>query len=167
VHESQLVAAKTKKLTFEEALRQKAARLSTHPADAAEAAELREKIDNTVKDIDAIIASVPTEVDFNRSPQINADFLHDLDQLRNGANRRRFGNCVLLDKHSVDLDRTTQEADEVVDAEFKEVQTQTENLPKAGTQGAPPAITASTSIVPTENENCNDVEPQNRSQSAQ
>jgi hypothetical protein len=167
-HESQLVAAKTMKATYEENLRKKAAGHSTYPADAAQAAELQEKIDNTVKDIDAIIARVPTEADFNHALRANANVLHDFDQLRNGANRRRFSNCVLLDRHSAYLDRTTQEADEVVDAEFKEVQAQTEDPPKTETRGPPPAITASPSIVPTtENENSNDVEPQNRSESAQ
>jgi hypothetical protein len=110
---------------------------------------------------------VPTEVDFNQALRANADFLHDLDQLRNGANRRRFSNCMLLDRHSANLERTTQEADDVVDAEFKEVQAQTEEAPKTETQD-PPAITASPSIAPTtESENSNDVEPQNRSESAQ
>jgi hypothetical protein len=168
-HESQLVAAKTMKLTYEESLRKKAERHSTYPADVAQAAELQEKIDNTVKDIDAIIARVPTEADFNQALRANVDFLHVLDQLRNGASRRRFGNCVLLDKHGAYLDRTTQEADEVVDAEFKEVQTLTENPQNTETQDPPPAITASPPIAPatTENENSNDVEPQNRSESAQ
>jgi hypothetical protein len=166
-HESQLVAAKTMKLTYEEGFRKKAAGHSTYPADAAQAAELQERIDNTVKDIDEIIARVPTEVDFNNALRANADFLHDFDQLRNGANRRRFGNCVLLDRHSAYLDRTRQKDDEVVDAEFKEVQAQTEDPPKTETQ-CPPAITASPSIIPTtENKNSNDVEPQNRSESAQ
>jgi hypothetical protein len=165
-HESQLVAAKTMKLTYEEDLRKKAAGLSAYSAAAAQAAELQEKIDNTVKDIDAIIARVPTEADFNRALRGNADFLHVLDQLRNGANRRRFGNCVLLDKHSAYLERTTQGDDEVVDAEFKEVQALTENPPKTETEA--PAIAASPPIVPTtENENTHDVEPQNRSESAQ
>jgi hypothetical protein len=168
VHESQLVATKIMKATYEEAFRKKAAAHSTYPADATQAAELQEKIDNTVKDIDAIVAREPTEVDFNNALRANANVLHDFDQLRNGANRRRFSNCVLLDKHSAYLDQTTQEDDEVVDAEFKEVQAQTEDLPKTETQGPPPAITASPSIVPTtENENSNDVEPQNRSESAQ
>src|ERR1700682_894472 len=138
LHESQLVAAKTMKLTYEEGFRKKAAGRSTYPADAAQAAELQERIDNTVKDIDAIIARVPTEADFNQALRANADFLHVLDQLRSGANRRRFGNCVLLDKHSAYLDRTTQEGDEVVDAEFKEVQALTEDPPKTETQGPPP-----------------------------
>jgi hypothetical protein len=89
VHESQLVAAKTMKATYEEGFRKKAAGLSTYPANAAQTAELQERIDNTVKDIDAIIARVPTEVDFNRALRVNADVLHDFDQLRNGANRRR------------------------------------------------------------------------------
>jgi hypothetical protein len=168
LHESDLVATKTLKANYEEALRKKAAGHSTYPADAAQAAELQERIDNTVKHIDAIIARVPTEVDFNNALRANANVLHDFDQLRNGANRRRFGNCVLLDKHSAYLDRTTQENDEVVDVEFKEVQALTEDPPKTETQGPPPAITASPSIVPTtENENTNDVEPQNRSESAQ
>jgi hypothetical protein len=166
-HESQLVAAKTMKATHEEAFRKKAAGHSAYPADAAQAAELQERIDNTIKDIDAIIARVPTEVDFNNALRANADVLRDFDQLRNGANRRRFSNCVLLDRHSAYLDRNTQEADEVVDAEFKEVQAQTEDPPKTETQGPPPAITASPSMVPTVNENSNDVEPQNRSESAQ
>jgi len=159
-HDSHLVAAKTMKLTYEESLRKKAAGLSAYSADAAQVAELQEKIDNTAKDIDAIIARVPTEADFNQALRANADFLHVLDQLRNGANRRRFGNCVLLDKHSAYLDRTTKEAGEVVDAEFKEVQAQTENPPKTETEVPPPAIAASPPIVPTtENENCHDVEP--------
>jgi len=167
-HDSQLVATKTMKLTYEEALRKKAAGHSAYQADAAQLAELQEKIDNTVKEIDAIIARVPTEADFNQALRANADFLHILDQLRNGANRRRFGNCVLLDKHGAYLDRTTPEADEVVDAEFKEVQALTENPPKTETEGPPPALTASPPIVPTtENENTHDVEPQNRSESAQ
>jgi hypothetical protein len=167
-HDSQLVAAKTMKLTYEEALRKKAAGRSMYPAEAVQAAELQEKIDNTVKEIDAIIARVPTEADFNQALRGNADFLQVLDQLRNGANRRRFGNCVLLDKHSAYLDLTTRKDDEVVDAEFKEVQTLTENPPKTETQGPPPAIAASPPIVPTtENENSHDVEPQNRSESAQ
>jgi hypothetical protein len=165
-HDSQLVAAKTMKLTYEEGLRKKTAGRSTYPADAVQAAELQEKIDNTVKDIDAIIARVPTEVDFNNALRANANFLHDFDQLRNGANRRRFGNCVLLDKHSAYLERTSQEDDEVVDAEFKEVRALTENPPKTETED--PAIAASPPIVPTtENENSHDVEPQNRSESAQ
>jgi hypothetical protein len=168
VHESQLVAAKTMKLNYEEGLRKKTAERSTYPADAVQAAELQERIDNTVKDIDAIIARVPTEVDFNNALRANANFLHDFDQLRNGANRRRFGNCVLLDKHSAYLERTTQEDDEVVDAEFKEVQALTENPPKTETEDPPSAIAASPPIVPTtENENSHDVEPQNRSESAQ
>jgi len=167
VNGSQLVAAKTMKATYEEALRKKAKGLSAYPADAAQADELQEKIDKTVKDIDAIIARVPTEVDFNRSLQVNADFLHDLDQWRNAANRRRFGNWVLLDKHTAELDRTTQETDEVVDAEFKEVQAQTEEPPKTGTHSPPPAIAASPLTVPAQNENANDVEPQNRSEPAQ
>jgi hypothetical protein len=166
-HDSQLVAARTMKLTYEESLRKQAAGLTAYSAGAAQAAELQERIDNTVKDIDAIIARVPTEADFNQALRANADFLHALDQLKNGANRRRFSNCVLLDRHSASLDRTTQEADDVVDAEFKEVQAQTEDTPKTETQG-PPAITDSPSIIPTrENENSNDVEPQNRSESAQ
>jgi len=75
---------------------------------------------------------------------------------------------MLLDRHSANLERTTQEADEVVDAEFKEVQAQTEEAPKTETQDPPPAITASPSIAPTtESKNSNDVEPQNRSESAQ
>jgi hypothetical protein len=75
---------------------------------------------------------------------------------------------VLLDKHSAYLDRTLQKDDEVVDAEFKEVQVLTENPSPTETEGPPPAIAASPSIVPTtENENSHDVEPQNRSQSAQ
>lgn len=141
---------------------------STYAGDALQAAELQEKIDNTVKDIDAIIARVPTEADFNQALRGNADFLHVLDQLRNGANRRRFGNCVLLDKHSAYLERTTQEDDEVVDAEFKEVQALTENPPKTETEDPPPAVAASPPIVPTtENKNSHDVEPQNRSELAQ
>ena len=167
-HESQLVAAKTLKATYEEGLRKKAAGLSTYSADAAQAADLQERIDNTIKDIDAISARVPTEIDFNQALRANANFLHDLDQLKNGANRRRFSNCMLLDRHSANLERTTQEAGEVVDAEFKEVQAQTEEAPKTETQDPPPAITASPSIAPTtESKNSNDVEPQNRSESAQ
>ena len=89
VHETQLITAKAQKAIYEEAFRKKAAGLSTYPADAAQAAELQGKIDNTAKDIDAIIARVPTEIDCNKGLQVNADVLHDFDQLRNGANRRR------------------------------------------------------------------------------
>ena len=133
VRESQLVAAKTMKATYEDNFRKKAAGLSTYPADGAQAVELQRKIDNTVNDIDAIIARVPKDVDFNNALRASADVLHDFDQLRNGANRRRFSNYVLLDKHSADLDRTTPAVDEVVDAEFKEVQAQTEDPPKTET----------------------------------
>ena len=135
VHENQLITAKTQKAIYEETFRKKAAGLSTYPADGAQAAELQEKIDNTVKDIDAIIARVPTEIDFNKALQVNADVLHVLDQLRNGANRRRLGNCVLLDKHSANLERTTQKDNEVVDAEFKEVPALTENPQETETEG--------------------------------
>jgi hypothetical protein len=167
VHETQLITAKAQKAIYEEAFRKKAAGLSTYPADAAQAAELQEKIDNTAKDIDAIIARVPTEIDCNRGLQVNADVLHDFDQLRNGANRRRFSNCVLLDRHSAYTDRTTRKADEVVDAEFKEVP-QSKGTPETETKGLPPAISASPAIVPTaENENSHDVEPQNRREPAQ
>jgi len=44
-HESQVVAAKTSKATYEEGLRKRAAALSTYSADAAKAAELQEKIE--------------------------------------------------------------------------------------------------------------------------
>ena len=168
VHETQLITAKAQKAIYEEAFRKKAAGLSTYPADAAQAAELQGKIDNTAKDVDAIIARVPTEIDCNKGLQVNADVLHDFDQLRNGANRRRFSNCVLLDRHSAYTDRTTRKADEVVDAEFKEVPQLTKDPPETETKGLPPAISASPAIVPTtENENPHDVEPQNRRESAQ
>lgn len=94
-HDSQLVSARTMKLTYEESLRKQAAGLTAYSAGAAQAAELQERIDNTAKDIAAIIARVPTEADFNQALRANADFLHVLDQLKNGANRRRFSNCVL------------------------------------------------------------------------
>ena len=98
---------------------QKAAALLTqrYPAQAA---ELQEKIDDTVKDINAIIAHVPTEADFDQALRANADFLHVLDQLRNSTNRRRFADHVpLLDEHGPYLDRTIEKDDEVVDADSR------------------------------------------------
>jgi hypothetical protein len=161
-NEQRLKVSMEMKATYEGMFRKKEKGLSTYPSDAAEAAKLQERIDNTVKEIDAIAAYVPTEVDFNRGLQINADLLHDLDQFRNGANRRRLGNYMLLDKHNANLNRAMQQGDKVVDAEFEEVQAETEDQ----VQGTPPAITVAPSIVPAENEKSNDVEPQDRSQSA-
>jgi len=120
-NEQNLATARTIKATYEELFRKKEKGISSYPADAAEVAKLQAKIDNTVKSIDAILAYVPTEVDFNRALEGNADLLHDLDQLRTSANRRRFGNYMLVEKLGAQLVRAAQQADKVVDAEFKEV----------------------------------------------
>jgi hypothetical protein len=81
-------------------------------------------------------------------------------------------NYVLLEKHNADLERAAQDADKVVDAEFQEVDADTEGPPKIETQsassaGTSPVIAASPSIVPTEGQESNDVERQNRSEPAQ
>ena len=55
-------------------------------------------------------------------------FLHDLDQLHNSADRRRYGKYVLQEKHSAILDRSAQENDKVVDAEFQVVEAETAGL---------------------------------------
>jgi hypothetical protein len=163
-HNSMLVAKLEMKAIYEGQFRKKAEGLSTYPGNAAQEAELRRKIDDTVKDIDAISARVPKEADFNQALRDNSGLMQGFDQLRNSANRRRFGNVVLLDKHSDYLDET---AEDVVDAEFKEVEAPTEDPPETETLGLPPAIAASPSVAPTGNENSNDIESQNRSEPAQ
>jgi hypothetical protein len=166
-HNSMLVAKLEMKATYEGMFRKKAEGLSTYPGNATQEAELRRRIDDTIKDIDAISARVPKEADFNQALRDNSGLMHGFDQLRNSANRRRFGNVVLLDKHSDYLDETTQRTEEVVDAEFKEVEAPTEDPSKTETLGPAPVIAASPSVAPTENENSNDVESQNRSEPAQ
>jgi hypothetical protein len=121
---------------------------STYPADVAGLASLQREIDDTVKDIDAILGREPNDIDMNRALSVNADFLHELDQLTNGVNRRRYDAYVFLDKHKAELDREAEEADKVVDAEFSEVEADiTDETDTAAP--VPPAITASPSIVST------------------
>jgi len=148
-NEKNLEAVRTMKATYEELFRKKEKGISNYPADAADVANLQAKIDNTVKSIDAILAYVPTEVDFNRALGENADLLHDLDQLRTSANRRRFGNYMLFDKHGAQLERAVQQADKVVDAEFKEVGKEIVDADNTQNESAPVAIAISPTIVPT------------------
>jgi hypothetical protein len=163
----ELSLAEARKSVCEERAQELARKPSGSAKDAEVLAALQKRIDDTVKDIDAIAARVDTEIDINRALQINADLLHDFDRLRNGVNRRRYGNFMLLDKHKADLDRAARQADKVVDAEFEEVQAETEDPSKEQVQGTPLAITAAPSIVPAKSEKSNDVESQDRSQSAQ
>lgn len=166
-NENNLATARTMKATYEDLFRKKEEGISNYPGNAAELAKLQAKIDNTVKSIDAILAYVPTEVDFNRALRNSADLLHDFDQLRASANRRRFGNYMLLEKHGAQLDRAAQQADKVVDAEFKEVGTEIDDAHNTQPESAPLAIAISPTIVPTEDPKPNDIEPQNRSESTQ
>jgi hypothetical protein len=126
--ESEVKAERIMKAQYEKALSDKAKKFSQSPHEVAELAELQEMVDNRAARIDAILDRQPNDVDINIAFRSNAKFLHDLDQLHNSADRRRYGKYVLLEKHCAVLDRSTQENDKVVDVEFQEVEAETAGL---------------------------------------
>ena len=188
--ESAVTAEGQMKAQYEKALRDKAQKLSQYPQDAAELAALQEMVDKRAERIEAILDREPNDFDINIVFRRNVEFLHDLDQMHNSADRRRYDKYVLLEKHSAMLDRSAQQTDKVVDAEFQEVEARPAELPKAKTVAEikeetstkaaaetkeeaglntedQPKTPSVPSIIPTANENSNDVEPQNRIESAQ
>jgi hypothetical protein len=161
--ESRAEAARVNKANYEAQLKAKIERYSRTPADVAEMAALEEKIANSVKDLDEILARKPTELDHNEAIQRSAAVLEKFDFLGNSGSKRRNDAYVLLERYSADL----QIADEVVDAEFEEIKEENE-VEGDDKPAEPAAIAKSPSIAPTESENnTNDVAAQNRSESAQ
>jgi hypothetical protein len=120
--EAEVKGERLMKAENEKALRVKAERFSQSPRDIAELAALQEMVDNRAARIDEILDRQPNDIDINIAFRGSVKFLHDLDQLHNSADRRRFGKYVLLEKHSAILDRSAQETDKIVDAEFQEVE---------------------------------------------
>jgi hypothetical protein len=134
--ENEVKAERQMKAQYEKALRDKAERFAQSPRAVAELAELQEMVDNRAARIDAILDRQPNDIDINIAFRSSVEFLQDLDQLHNSADRRRYGKYVLLEKHSALLDRWAQEADKVVDAEFQEVEAETTGLPQVTTASA-------------------------------
>jgi hypothetical protein len=132
--EAEVKGERLMKLQYEKALRDKAERFSQSPSAAAELAELQEMVDNRAARIDAILDRQPNDVDINIAFRSSVEFLHDLDQLHNSADRRRYGKYVLLEKHGAILERSAQETDKVVDAEFQEVEAETAGLLQVTTE---------------------------------
>jgi hypothetical protein len=182
--DSDVKAEKQIKAHYEKILHDKAQKQSQSPSDVAEIAELQRMVEERLERIDAILVRQPNDVDINVFFRLNMEFLHDLDQLHNSADRRRYNKFVLLEKHSASVDRAARESNEVVDAEFQEVEPERADLPKVKTatgtnlEAAVKAqshngeethelkIPSAPSIIPT-NGNANDVEPQNRIESMQ
>jgi hypothetical protein len=131
--ENQVTAERQMKAQYEKALRDKAKKYSQSPRDVAELAALQEMVDNRAARIDAILDRQPNDIDINIAFRGSVKFLHDLDHLHNSADRRRYGKYVLLEKHGAVLDRSAQETDKVVDAEFQEVEAETVGLPQVTT----------------------------------
>jgi len=139
--ENEVKGERLMKAEHEKALRDKAQKFSQSPRDVAELAALQEMVDNRAARIDAILDRQPNDIDINIAFRSSVKFLHDLDQLHNSADRRRYGKYVLLEKHSAILDRSAQETDKVVDAEFQEVETATAGLLQVKTAAEAEAAT--------------------------
>jgi hypothetical protein len=195
--ENEVKAERFTKAQYEKALRDKAQKFSQSPRDVAELAELQVMVDGRAARIDAILDRQPNDTDINIAFGSNVKFLHDLDQLHNSADRRRYGKYVLLERHSAILDRSERQTDKVVDAEFQEVEAETAGMPQVKTETKKRTdtkeaetkeegdtkteaeeeaglntedeskIPSAPSIIPEANENSNDVEPQSRIESAQ
>jgi hypothetical protein len=154
------------------------------PTDVDRLVALHHKIDDTASDLENILARKATEVDDNRALQTGGKFLKLLDELINSATRRRNDAFALLERYSEGLGRSVKEAtDEILDAEFNEVDKDTKELSKAKTIVGPedqlkkeetkdgpkvetedePEFSDAPSIIPIKDENTDDFEPQNRS----
>jgi hypothetical protein len=162
--DTEIVQAQIKNAQYERQLQSKAQQMSRNPADVAEMAALEKKISNTVVDIDRIFAHKATEMDHNRAIQVSAELQMNLEQLINGATRRRNEAFYLLEQYSAGLGRTVEEAfDKIVDAEFEELQNETKIRTESKLEDQS-VITAAPSIAPTGDEKSNDLDLQDRSE---
>jgi len=156
---TEIVQAQIKKAQYEKQLQSKAQQMSRSPTDVAEMAALEKGISNTVADIDRILAHKATEIDHNRAIQLSAEFQENMDQLNNGATRRRNDAFELLERYSAGLGRAVQETfGKVVDAEFEEIENESNADPENKIEDQP-AITAAPSITPKDDETLDDIEP--------
>jgi hypothetical protein len=160
--ETEIVQLHIQKAQHERELQSKAQQMSRNPTDVAALAALEKKISNTVAAIDRILEHKATEIDHNRAIQVGAEFQQNLDQLLNGATRRRNEAFYLLERYSTGLGRAVEEAaDKIVDAEFQVVDKEAKTGLEAKIEDQP-AITAARSITPARNEISNDLDLQDR-----
>jgi hypothetical protein len=168
--EGQVEVAMFKKAQKEKQVLAKATDMSRTPADIAHLVALENKIDDTVSDVDAILARKPTELEHNLGLEKTAQFQEQLDRLLNSATRRRNDAYHLLEIYRAGLGQAVQEtADKILDAEFAEIKEEAKDQisdQKDGPNDQPEANVAP-SIIPTKDESSNDLEPQNRSEPAQ
>jgi hypothetical protein len=169
--EGQAELALYKKAQREKGVRNKAELMGQTPADIAHLVALEKKIDDTVSDVDAILARKPTEFDHNRMLAQSAKFQEQLDRLLNSATGRRNDAFHLLEVYCGGLGRAVQETTHtILDAEFAEIKKEAKDPIADQSKDAAndrSEADVAPSIVPTKDECSNDVEPQDRSEPAE
>jgi hypothetical protein len=91
--------------------------------------DLEEFVDSTVQDVDGILERLPAEFDHARALESAIEYHEHLDQLLSTAIARRNDVLDQLDRYRRGLGgRLREVSDEIIDAEFKEVEAEpTEN----------------------------------------
>ena len=128
---------------------------SQTPPDIAHLTALENKVFESVTDIDDILKRKATEIEHNRALEKGILFQEQLDRLVESATKRRNDALRQLELYRAGLGQFVREAtDQIIDAECKEVE-------------VPPQLTEAPSLVSSNQEDLNDVDPQNSGESAQ
>ena len=127
---------------------EKAETMTGKPADIAKLVRLEDKFQTTVQDVDEIANRRPTELEHNRALEQGSAFQEQLDKWLTTAMVRFNKTLELFEHYREGLgQRLRQVADQIIDAEYKEVEADREQVP------APPLVPSNqtaTSTAPEE-----------------
>ena len=119
----------------EHLVRQKAETMTLKPADITELVHLEDSFDTAIKDVDEIVDRRPTELEHNRALEQGSAFQEQLDRWLTTAMVRFNKTLELFEHYREGLgQRLRQVADQIIDAEYKEVEADRQQVP------APPLV---------------------------
>jgi hypothetical protein len=119
----------------ESSARRKAEKMTLKPADITELVHLEDNAESVVSDIDEIADRRPTELEHNHALEQGSAFQEQLDKWLTTAKVRFYKTLELFEHYREGLgQRLRQVTDQIIDAEFKEVDADRAQVP------APPLV---------------------------
>jgi hypothetical protein len=119
----------------ESSARRKAKKMTLKPADITELVHLEDNAESVVSDIDEIADRRPTELEHNHALEQGSAFQEQLDKWLTTAKVRFYKTLELFEHYREGLgQRLRQVTDQIIDAEFKEVDADRAQVP------APPLV---------------------------
>ena len=103
--------------------------MTLKPADITELVHLEDSFDTAIKDVDEIVDRRPTELEHNRALEQGGAFQEQLDKWLTAAMVRFNKTLELFEHYREGLgQRLRQVADQIIDAEYKEVEADREQI---------------------------------------